>query len=67
MRTLKTRTGEAAKLFGELTVAPSASANKYRSPSKPITPRKLGTFTDMSVGSVSGASRPQTRFMYDKE
>ena len=48
------RTDEAAKLFEELVVAPAVSAPHRSSPNAQL---KLGTFTDMSVGSQGGARR----------
>ena len=46
------RTEEAAKLFGELAVAPAVSARAQSSPNAQV---KLGTFTDMSVGGARRA------------
>ena len=46
------RTEEAAKLFGELAVAPAVSARDQSSPNAQV---MLGTFTDMSVGGARRA------------
>lgn len=47
------RAEEAAKLFGELAVAPALSAPHRSSPNAQL---KLGTFTDMSVGGARRAN-----------